>query len=240
MTVQVLTEFLGKKSENSTVELEGFSSFQTAMVRMQEISGMVDHMEKESSDKFLGQKPEFLKELERNVKEIHKNAEIREKREIPLPKTEFLKPEIITEKVSKLENFFPAKPAKQLNYLEKIIHNESKSKGLDPDWVKAVVKTESNFNPKAVSHKGAQGLMQLMPETAESLGVEDPFDPEENIKGGTDYLKNLLGKFKDKDLALAAYNAGPGAVKKYGGIPPYSETQNYVKKVNNYYKNSKI
>ena len=81
--------------------------------------------------------------------------------------------------------------------------------------------------------------MQLMPSTADSLGVENPFNPAQNIKGGTNYLKDLLRVFKDKDLAIAAYNAGPGAVKKHGGIPPYSETINYVKKVNEYYDDYK-
>lgn len=108
---------------------------------------------------------------------------------------------------------------------------------MDPHLVKAVIRQESNFNSRDVSHKGAQGLMQLMPETAKGLGVKNSFDPYQNIHGGTLYLKYMLETF-DGDLkkALAAYNAGPGAVQKYGAVPPYRETRDYVKKVLRYYE----
>ncbi|MCG6153908.1 lytic transglycosylase domain-containing protein [Leptospira bandrabouensis] len=116
------------------------------------------------------------------------------------------------------------------------IESIAKSQGMDPNLVKAMVKAESGFKPNAVSPKGAMGLMQLMPETAESLGVNDPFDPEDNIGGGVKFLKGLMKEFKDPEKAIAAYNAGPGAVKRYKGIPPYEETQKYVNKVKRYYK----
>ena len=103
----------------------------------------------------------------------------------------------------------------------------SKKQNLSPLLVQEIIKAESKFDPNIVSKKGASGLMQLMPATAAELNV-DPFDPEENIKGGTQYFAMLLDKYKRVDYALAAYNAGPGAVDKYNGIPPFAETQNYV------------
>ena len=116
--------------------------------------------------------------------------------------------------------------------IDNLISKYADKNGLDEDFVKAVINQESGFNPNATSHCGAMGLMQLMPSTAQGLGVKNAYDAEQNIEGGTKYLKGLMDRFdNNKSLALAAYNAGPNAVKKYGGIPPYAETQNYVKKV---------
>lgn len=103
--------------------------------------------------------------------------------------------------------------------------------GVDKKLVMAVIDVESGFNAAAVSTAGAQGLMQIMPATGRDLDLVDPFDPSENIDAGIRYLRYLLDTFPDRRLAVAAYNAGPNAVKKYGGIPPYAETQNYVEKV---------
>ena len=118
-----------------------------------------------------------------------------------------------------------------------IIREASNAHGMDFGLIKAVIQAESAFNPNAVSPKGAMGLMQLMPETSNNVGVNDPFDPRENVMGGTRYLKELMTRYdSDLSLCLAAYNAGPGAVEKYNKcIPPFRETENYVEKVLQFY-----
>ncbi|MBQ7076767.1 MAG: lytic transglycosylase domain-containing protein [Lachnospiraceae bacterium] len=129
---------------------------------------------------------------------------------------------------------------KELNAgsLEEYFQEAADKYGVDVNFLKAIAKQESDFQPNCTSRAGAMGIMQLMPETAKSLGVTDAYDPKQNIMGGAKFISELLKKYNgDKELALAAYNAGPNNVKKYGGIPPFAETQDYVKKVMGYYNN---
>lgn len=120
---------------------------------------------------------------------------------------------------------------------EELIRGASNRYGVDTNLVRAVIKVESDFNSHARSHKGAQGLMQLMPETARLHNVNDVYDPQENIEGGVRHLKLLLDRFQgDLSLSLAAYNAGIKAVEKHGGIPPFTETRDYVRRVLNHYQ----
>ena len=128
---------------------------------------------------------------------------------------------------------------KDTEYYHGIVHKKASKYNVDPSLVKAVIKTESNWNERAVSRKGAIGLMQLMPSTANDMDVRNPFNPEENIEGGVKYLRYLLERFNgDLTLALAAYNAGPKWVDKFGVVPPITETKQYVKKVLSLYNGS--
>src|SRR6266436_3520025 len=116
--------------------------------------------------------------------------------------------------------------------LDWIIFRAGEKEGVDPRFIHAVIKQESKYNPKAVSYVGAAGLMQMMPATAKRFGLKNPFDATANVAAGTKYLKWLLKRFDgDVSLALAGYNAGEGSVDKYKGVPPFSETQNYVRKI---------
>jgi len=117
-----------------------------------------------------------------------------------------------------------------------LIGDAAANEGVPPALVKAVIAAESAFRSDAVSHKGAQGLMQLMPDTAEQMGVENPFEPDQNVRGGTSYLRGLIDRYGDLGRALAAYNAGPSVVDRYGGIPPFQETRDYVDRVLTYYR----
>ncbi len=117
-----------------------------------------------------------------------------------------------------------------------LIKEISTKHGVDPMLVKAIVTVESGFNPKALSRKGAMGLMQLMPQTAEKYGATDPFDPVQNIEAGVKYLRDLQRRFHRTELVIAAYNAGENAVSRYGGIPPFRETRRFVRNVMSLYK----
>ena len=122
------------------------------------------------------------------------------------------------------------------NHYDHFISKAAKKHGLSFPLLKALIKIESDFNPTAISRAGAKGLMQIMPDNLKALNINDPFDPQENIMGGASYLKKLLTRFEGKlPLALAAYNAGPDAVERYKRIPPFEETENFVKKVMKYY-----
>ncbi len=151
---------------------------------------------------------------------------------IEMPDTEFKIPER-DDKI--FEDNYNGEDAEQIP-IEDIIMQTAAEYGVDPKLVKAIAIAESNMNQEAISPVGAVGVMQLMPETAEDLGV-DPYDKSDNIVGGTRYIRQMLDTFDGNvPLAVAAYNAGPGAVKRYGGIPPYSETKNYVGKVMDLYQ----
>lgn len=136
--------------------------------------------------------------------------------------------------------YIPSDKSQLMTLINAGIEEASQKYGIDKDLIRAVMKQESSFNPTAISKSGAQGLMQLMPNTADILSVKNPFDIIQNINGGTQYLRDQLSRFSgDLSLALAAYNAGPNSVDQYGGIPPYTETKEYVQKVTEYYNQYK-
>lgn len=135
----------------------------------------------------------------------------------------------------------PNNKAKAIKPISEHVSNASNSYGVDADFLNSVIRHESGFNPRAVSPKGARGLMQLMPQTASKLGVTDSFDPAANIDGGTRYLQSLLERYKgDAIKALAAYNAGPQRVDQYKGVPPYRETRAYVANIIRDYNHTKM
>ncbi len=143
--------------------------------------------------------------------------------------------------ISNKIKFVVARTFSNITTYDSLIERHASNIGVDPTLIKAVMKAESNFNPNAMSYKGAQGLMQLMPDTARLMKVDNPFDPDDNIRGGTRYLKYLSEVFGgDLDLVLAAYNAGPARVKEYKmNIPPYEETRTYIQRVKSYYNKFK-
>lgn len=145
--------------------------------------------------------------------------------------------ESTTQRTRRLSN--KLQPLAASSELSRLIGYYARREGMSPRLVQAVVQVESGYNPRALSSKGAMGLMQLMPGTAKELGVGDAYDPEQNLRGGTRYLRQQLTRFSgDLRLALAAYNAGPTAVTRYGDIPPYRETRNYVAKVMALYRHN--
>jgi len=134
----------------------------------------------------------------------------------------------------------PPQPVVAQPFYRDLVEAAAKRYNVDADLITSVIAVESNFDPKAVSRKNARGLMQLLPETAARLGVKNVFDPQENIEGGTHYLRDLLQKYNnDLVLTLAAYNAGPEKVQLYGRVPPYAETISYVRRVKHTYEKNK-
>ena len=132
-----------------------------------------------------------------------------------------------------------ARAARAPAHIGELVEQSARAHSIDPLLVDSVIQVESNYNPYAVSVKGAEGLMQLMPSTSHMLGVSNSFDPGQNIEAGVKYLKYLQDLYKDDRLALAAYNAGPSAVEKYKWVPPYPETQNYVNQVDKRYREAR-
>ena len=204
------------------------ASLNYALARMSYIEQSFSALERMSGETVSAPAVEsdFKKILEEKAP---KTIEEVKKVETKTPESAEISKEVEVEKLSPVELKSKIDLKAQSTNIDEIVEVYAQKYGVDSDLIKAIIKQESNFNPNATSKKGAMGLMQLMPKTAESLGVLDAYNPNQNIEGGVKYLKSLLDKYENnQELALAAYNAGPNAVKKYGGITPYKETQKYV------------
>jgi len=179
----------------------------------------------------IGLYPTVFQEKQNDTHEVNKKVVVRKvAAPSPLPKKTTI---VLSAKDTFLLN--RVKPAESL--FHPIIIQAADRHRIDPALIKAIILAESEYNPRAISKKGARGLMQLMPRTASELGVKDAFDPELNIDAGVKYFKQLLDRFDGNiELALAAYNAGSKKVRKYRGVPPFKETKHYIKKVFNYYE----
>ena len=212
------------------------SSHASALNRMNEINRYIDTIYPNSENKEIQPQKSAFEEvlIESKEEDLSKKPSGIFSLDLP-PNVNFKKVSYKPQPFGSLTNVSSAKATKSYISREAImnyIKDASDKYGVEEKLISALIKQESGFNPSAVSKAGAKGLMQLMPATARSLGVEDSLDPKQNIDGGVRYLKQMLDKYNgNKILALAAYNAGPGAVDKYSGVPPYKETQNYVRNI---------
>lgn len=190
---------------------------EAAMKRLAQINARVDSINKQIN-------PEQAKTKEASFSDILKSSKMNVFRV-----NNSKKPQAVAE-TADLKTYSVTNPSRV--QIKDMISKVCQKYGVDEKLVNAVIRQESGFNPKAVSHCGASGLMQLMPATAKGLGVKDPFNALQNVDGGVRHLKGLLARYNGNViLALAAYNAGGGNVDKYGGVPPFKETQNYVKNI---------
>jgi len=232
--------------ESNFKAIEGYSNRITQNYAMKNY-GSID-MPKEAQSESFNQILDTKDKVEKKTEEVFEQAidmlgaQDKQIKAQLLDKFEYIKPaEAIKGKIKKIQTpeVVEKLTKSKLRNIDEIISSTSQKYGVDENFVRAIIKQESGFNPNAKSKSGAMGLMQLMPKTAHGLGIADAFNPEQNVDGGVRYIKDLIEKYDgEKKIALAAYNAGPTAVKRYGGIPPYKETQNYVKNVMAIYEKS--